>query len=346
MKEAEKKESPEYLRISLSSAMWLDLKNGLFWRGAKSPCVNLLVTYDEGCYANCSYCGLARKRPGKWAKKSFIHVGWNKYLTTELIKRVAEREKIVKRACISMITNKRCVGDTIEILSEFRKSSSVKLSVLLSPTVITKSDIEAMKNAGADKVGIAVDAATPKLFKKFRGEEVSGPHVWEVYWERVEEAVSVFGKGNVGVHLIVGIGETEHEMCAILQKVHDVGAETHLFSFLAEPESAMAEVPQPQLGHYRRMQLARYIIDNNISSLSKFEFSQEGRLENFGIPQDKLDEVINSCTPFETSGCTGADGAVACNRPFANTIIPEVRNFPFKPNEEDIEKIRADLKTK
>lgn len=343
MNESHKKESPEYLRVSLSSAMWLDLKKGLFWRNAKSPCVNLLVTYDEGCYANCAYCGLARARAGEWTKKSFIHVGWEKYLTFEIISRVAEREDRVKRVCISMITNKRCIGDTIEIVGEFRKATQVSLSVLASPGIIGTNDMKAMKDAGADRMGIAVDAATPGLFDRLRGKGVSGPHKWELYWQRIGEAIPIFGKGSVGVHLIVGVGETEREMCAALQRVHDSGAETHLFSFLAEPNSAMENVPQTRIGQYRRMQLVRYMIDSNISSFSDFYFSDSGRLEDFGISREKLDEVIDSGIPFMTSGCTGPDGEVACNRPYANTIIPEIRNFPFKPLESDIEKIRTEL---
>jgi biotin synthase len=323
--------------------MWLDLKKGLFWRNAKSPCVNLLVTYNEGCYANCAYCGLARARAGGWTEKSFIHVGWEKYLTSEILRRVAEREDRVKRVCISMITNKRCIGDTIEILGEFRKATQVKLSVLASPTIIGTNDMKAMKDAGADKIGIAVDAATPQIFDRLRGRSVSGPHSWELYWQRIGEAIPIFGKGNVGVHLIVGVGETEREMCATLQRVRDCGAETHLFSFLAEPNSAMENVPQPRIGQYRRMQLARYMIDSNISSFSDFYFSDSGRLEDFGISRARLDEVMDSGTPFMTSGCKGSDGEVACNRPYANTIIPEIRNFPFKPTPEDIEKIRAEL---
>jgi len=323
--------------------MWLDLKKGLFWRNAKSPCVNLLVTYNEGCYANCAYCGLARARAGAWTNKSFIHVGWEKYLNAEIISRVAEREERVKRVCISMITNKRCIGDTVEILGEFRKATQVKLSVLASPTIIGTNDMKAMKETGADKIGIAVDAATPELFDKLRGKSVSGPHNWELYWQRIEEAIPIFGKGNVGVHLIVGVGETEREVCVTLQRVHDCGAETHLFSFLAEPGSAMENVPQTRMGQYRRMQLARYMIDAGISPFSDFYFSDSGRLEDFGISREKLDEVIDSGTPFMTSGCTGPDGEVACNRPYANMIIPEIRNFPFKPTRDDIENVRREL---
>ena len=40
-----------------------------------------------------------------------------------------------------------------------------------------------MKKAGADRVGIAIDAATPELFDQLRGKGVGGPHRWDHYWE-------------------------------------------------------------------------------------------------------------------------------------------------------------------
>ncbi|EMR74670.1 hypothetical protein MBGDF03_01269 [Thermoplasmatales archaeon SCGC AB-540-F20] len=50
------KESPEYLRTSLAAAMTLGFKNGRFYRNAKLPCINLLLTYNSGCAGNCGYC--------------------------------------------------------------------------------------------------------------------------------------------------------------------------------------------------------------------------------------------------------------------------------------------------
>lgn len=339
----EVKESPEYMRMSMSSAMWLDYKSGLFLRNAKSWCINLLLTYSEGCHANCAYCGLARKREGNYEKKSFIHVEWPIYPTAEIIKRIDERSSRTKRTCISMITNKRSIGDTIEITGELRRGTTVPVSVLASPTIIAKQEIQAFKDAGADMIGIAIDAATPEIFDRLRGKGVSGPHKWEIYWLRIREAVEVFGGGNVGVHLVTGLGETEREMLSTMQRVRDYGASTHLFSFLAEPGSAMQEESQPPLGQYRRIQLGRYLIDRGMAEASRFQFDDDGRLTSFGIAQHKLDEVIDSGEPFRTSGCAGRDGEVACNRPYANTIIPEIRNYPFKPRAKDVAEIRGQI---
>ncbi|MFO7985773.1 MAG: hypothetical protein R6U38_07895, partial [Desulfatiglandaceae bacterium] len=62
--------------MSQATAISLDLIQGRMYRGAVNRCVNLLVHYDEGCSANCAYCGLAKKRPGAYQDKSFIHVDW------------------------------------------------------------------------------------------------------------------------------------------------------------------------------------------------------------------------------------------------------------------------------
>jgi biotin synthase-related radical SAM superfamily protein len=44
--------------------------------------------------------------------------------------------------------------------------------------------------------------------------------------------------------------------------------------------------------------------------------------------------------PFETSGCPGPDSKVACNRPYGNEKPgPFIRNFPFAPEPEDLQKI-------
>ena len=67
-------ESPEYLRMSLAAAMTLGFKQGLFYRNARLYCINLLLTYTEGCAARCAYCGLSKKRPGTYSRKSFIRV--------------------------------------------------------------------------------------------------------------------------------------------------------------------------------------------------------------------------------------------------------------------------------
>ncbi|MEO0137693.1 MAG: radical SAM protein [candidate division WOR-3 bacterium] len=340
-----KKESPGYVRISQAAAMVLGFKYGLFYRNAKSPCINILLTYEGGCAGNCAYCGLSLKRPGGYSEKSFIRVAWDSYPLTSVIEQMKAKIDYIKRICISMITNRRAVKDTKEIIKILKTETPFPISVLAAPTILNYSDFAEMKEAGADRLGIAVDAATPQLFEKLRGRGVNGPHDWNRYWQALAEAVQVFGRNRVGVHLIVGLGETEKEMAATIQHAHDQGIETHLFSFFPEPDSLLANHPQPPAGTYRRMQLARYLINNNLARYEDFAFNDQDQLISFNIPEDKLLSIIDSGKPFMTSGCPGLDGEVACNRPYSDSLPGEdIRNFPFLPEQGDITKIKNELK--
>lgn len=340
------KESPEYVRTSLASAMTLGLKKGRFFRDAKLHCINVLLTYNDGCKANCAYCGLARKREGDYHDKSFIRVAWPVYSVDEIISHTRNKENEIKRFCISMITRKRVIDDTIVILKKLRKKlPDIPVSILASPTIMKKEDVTALKSAGADKIGIAIDCATPAIFDRFRGKQVSGPHLWDKYWRIFEESVDIFGKDNAGVHLIVGMGETEEEMIKVIQRVRDMGGNTHLFSFYPERNSRLQDRPQPSPGSFHRIQLGRYLIDNDIAKVENFKF-KDGRLLSYGIDELELNDIINTGKPFMTSGCAGKDGEVACNRPYGDSRPgDDIRSYPFRPDKEDIDKIIRELKT-
>ncbi len=336
--------SPEQVRLSLAAAMTLDLAPGQFYRGARLGCINLLLTYPDGCYANCAYCGLARERAGQYEDKSFIRVTWEVYSLDECIARMAEREDDLGRACVSMVTHPSAAADMVEVVRRIRAGSRIAISVLITPTLLSHEDLVALKEAGSDKVGIAIDAAREDIFDDLRGKGARGPHRWDRYWEFFAEALEVFGEGMVGSHLIVGLGETEKEMAEAIQRVRDMGGLTHLFSFFAEPESRLGELPQPPMGQYRRIQLARHLIDEDIARADEFHYDEHGAITSFQISDDELDRVIESGLPFMTSGCTGPDGSVACNRPYANSPPgPKIRNFPFKPTTEDLDGVRAEL---
>lgn len=344
MKKSKVRESPEYVRISLAAAMVLGYKTGLFYRGATSPCVNILLNYEEGCAGNCAYCGLSLKRPGTYTEKSFIRVQWDIYEMTDLIKHIKAAGSRAKRICVSMVTNRKAIKDTNAVLQMIKDSLALPASVLASPTILTSSDLQDFKNNGADRLGIAVDAATPHLFERYRGKGVNGPHKWEKYWQLLDEAVGIFGKYKVGVHLIVGLGETEEEMIKLVQDAHDRGIETHLFTFFPEPDSLLASHPPPATGQYRRVQLASYLINTGQAEAIEFQFGKNGRLTDFGMAEARLNKFIDSGKPFMTSGCPGADGEVACNRPYSDSMPgPDIRNFPFLPDADDIKKIRGEL---
>ncbi len=192
-------------------------------------------------------------------------------------------------------------------------------------------------------IGVAIDAATEELFLKHRGKGVNGPHEWERYWQTLQEAVKIFGKDKAGCHLIVGLGETERQMVETIQRIRDIGARTHLFSFYPEASSLLEDRPPCDVGQYRRVQFARYLIDYDLSMSNQMEFNSQGRITKFGLNNSQLDEIIDSGKPFQTSGCPGKIKEGACNRPFGDGPPSDIRSFPYELIKRDIKKIRRQM---
>jgi biotin synthase-related radical SAM superfamily protein len=346
-----KLESPEYVRTSLAAAMTLGLVPGQFLRGAKLYCLNFLLTYDDGCVGRCAYCGLSRGRRSSeaWSERSFIRVDWPTVSVVEVVERLdAKVCPHVERACVSMVTNRRARQDLLTVASRLRGSVET-MSALITPTIVDYEWLVALRESGVDRVGVAVDAAYEELFDRLRGSSVGGPHKWDRYWKVVEDSVRVFGRYKAGVHLIVGLGETEEEMVRAVQRAHDMGALTHLFSFYPEEGSQMEGCQQPPIGQYRRVQLARYLINKGLSRVEDMKFGDGGRLRSFGVTDDEAQRVVESGLPFLTSGCASRSRENACNRPFSDytpqqALLGEVRNYPFPPDESDIRIIKEQLK--
>lgn len=333
--------SPQYIRTSLAAALTLGLEQGSFYRNAKLTGLNLLLHYEEGCLGRCAFCGLSTSRREPRRGRTFIRVAWPLYPLEQILERTPTA-KALQRVCISMITHPRALKDTLIVINAFRERTDLPVSVLVAPTLIRdREDLVAMREAGADRLGIAIDAATSALFERLRGKGVSGPHRWDHYWKVVELAAEVFQEGHVGVHLIVGLGETEREMVETIQKANDMGCPTHLFSFYPEEGSAMEEVAPPSIDQYRRIQLSRWVINEGIGRAENMVFDKNGKLLDFGLD---IRPLIRSGNPFMTSGCPGKNGKVACNRPFGNERPSgPIRNFPFAPEPEDIAEIEGQV---
>lgn len=343
MNVSDHKESPEYMKVSMGAALTLGFKKGRFYRNARLHCINLLQVYSGGCSAGCAYCGLSGKRSIKNGKKSFIRVDWPTLSLEDIIEKMKNDKHKFSRICISMITRKPASRDVVFIIEKIKAVLDTPISILICPTIMNEGDLVKFEEKGIDKIGVAIDTATRQLFEKYRGNGVGGPHQWDTYWDTYKKSLEIFGNRNVGVHLIVGLGETEKEMVNSIQKAYDYGGSTHLFSFYPEVGSQMETCRPPSIGQYRRIQFARYLIDEGISEFANFFFNSSEQIIDFGIPLSELNRIIRSGLPFMTSGCTGQGGKVACNRPYANFPPPNIRNYPFDLNDEDIEQIEKQL---
>ena len=341
--------SPEYVQMSTAAAITLGLISGKMHRTACTHCLNLLVTYPEGCRANCAYCGLARHREEArdYADRNFIRVDWPAARYDEVIERVQagfDRGQF-QRMCISMITHPNSNEDTFVLLERWVKEvPRVPVSILSNPTTLEKDDLIRMREMGADIFTVALDAVTPEIFERTRGKGVDSPHKFEHYWRAIEWAADVFGSEKFGAHLIGGLGETEREILEVAQKIRDLGGHNHMFAFFPERGSLMEDWPPVDRGQWRRVQLARYIIDYAGGNFRDMRFDEEGHVVDFGVPREKLEALIGSGTPFRTLGCPGKEDDVsACNRPYGDSSPTDILSFPFALKRRDVDKVRRQL---
>jgi biotin synthase len=342
--------SPDYVQMSTAAAITLGLVPGKMHRTACTHCLNLLVTYPEGCRANCAYCGLARHREEArdYADRNFIRVDWPTARYDDVIARVkggADGGQF-QRMCISMITHPRSNDDTFTLLEQWvREVPDVPVSILSNPTTLERDDLVRLRDMGAEIFTVALDAVTPEIFDRTRGRGVDSPHKYEKYWQAIEWAAEVFGAERFGAHLICGMGESEREILEVAQAIRDLGGHNHMFAFYPERGSMMEDWPPVDRGQWRRVQLARYVIDYAGGHLSRMRFDGAGRVVDYGLPRSEVEALIASGKPFRTSGCPGKDDEAvsACNRPYGDSTPSDILSFPFAPEAADVAVIRRQL---
>ena len=342
--------SPEWVQISTAAAIGLGMVPGRMYRDACTHCLNLLLTYPDGCRANCTYCGLARHRESsrQYADRNFIRVDWPTVRYEDVVSAVKDGRDGGKfeRMCISMITHPAATDDTLALLGKWTAAlPRIPVSILSNPTTLSRSDLEQLREHGADIFTVALDAATPELFEQLRGRTVDSPHRWEKYWTTLEWAAEIFGPERFGAHLICGLGESEYDLLEACQRIRDMGGHNHLFAFFPEQGSLMEAHPPVDRGRWRRVQLARFLIDYHDARLAEMAFDQAGRVVDFGLDAADLDALIESNTPFRTSGCpgSGAPEISACNRPYGDSPPSDICSFPFPPMSVDIGHIRRQM---
>jgi biotin synthase len=345
--------SPEYVQLSTAAAITLGIMGGRMYRCGCTRCLNLLLTYPEGCRANCAYCGLARHREADrdYADRNFIRVDWPAVPMAEIIDIVARdlENSPFHRMCISMITHPRSEDDTFTVLKQWTDKidpSAIPVSILSNPTTMTRDDVQKTKDLGADIFTVALDAATPELFDRTRGKGVQSPHKWSKYWDIMLEARDIFGPQKFGAHIIVGMGETEHEVLQLVQDIVELGGHSHMFCFFPEQGSLMDHLPATPRDQWRRVQLARYLIDYRDVRVDQMKFDELGRVLDYGVSEVELADIVDAGIAFRTSGCPGKfqDDVSACDRPYGDSPPSDIASFPFQPVKKDIQKIRKQLK--
>ncbi len=326
---------PQKIRLSLGTAITIGLDSG---RMDAAPTTAYLMTYHEKkCAANCSFCPQARE--SKSSTQLLSRVTWPTHSVADVVealKKAVEQKKI-RRVCIQAINYPEVFNDIYAVVRQIKQQMTVPVSVSCQPK--NRVDIENLKHAGVDRLGIALDAATQAIFDRVKGKDAGGCYKWDNQFRMFSVAQSVLGEGNVSTHVIVGLGETEKEAVEVIQRCIDMGVLPALFAFTPVRGTALEHNLPPKLESYRRIQLARHLIVSGKASADKMSFNSRSEIIGYGVPGGVIDQVLDEGLAFRTSGCPD------CNRPYYNEKPRgPIYNYPKSPSKEEIAKIKEELR--
>ncbi len=285
------------IRVSLGTAIALGLSQA---RADVLPTTAYLMVGDR-CTHDCAFCAQARSSTAR--ADALSRVTWPPYdegLVWDALARAVQAGRI-RRVCFQATAGPGIVEEVARLARATRAVAGVPVSTSAKPDSL--AGLDELLAAGLDRVGLSLDAASPAVYRAARGGDI------EAAWTFLATAARRY-PGRIATHLIVGLGETEREMVAAIQRAHGLGVTVGLFAFTPVPGTALEHRPPPALAHYRRMQAARCLILHGRGD--GFRFDDAGRLIRWGLAEEELRELLANGAAFRTSGCPD------CNRPYYN----------------------------
>ena len=325
----------EKIRVSVGSAsvLGLDFRSGF----KELPTTCYIMTFKEDhCLANCGFCPQARSSNS--SKEKLSRISWPLYSLKNFINHLENLPDSSRfmRICIQTLNYPENYNDLVEIITEIKKISNIPISVAIPP--MSKEKMFMLKSFGVQRIGIALDGATPEIFRKIKGKEIDGPYSWEYHLQKLKEATEIFSEGSVSTHLIVGLGESEEDILTLIEELNYQKILVSLFAFTPIKGTKFEKHAKPEVQSFRKLQLGRYLIVNKRKKLKVFTFNSGRKLLNINIDKNKLQTIINQTEAFFTSGCPG------CNRPYyTSKPSSSFYNFPRDLNELEKREIYSEL---
>lgn len=182
------------------------------------------ITVTESCIFSCKYCSvplLAGKR------KSIDEI-------VGLVESVRDRVSAISLTSGvkgSVEEEEAYVCEVIRNLTGF----GLSIGVSIYPTLTTPERLHAL---GVAEVKFNIEAATPELFR-----EVCPGLDYDLLWQVLDRSVAIFGKGRVFSNVIIGLGETDNELAACIEKLVSHGVVPVLRPL--NPVAGFAGTPRP-----------------------------------------------------------------------------------------------------
>lgn len=103
-----------------------------------------------------------------------------------------------------------------------------------------------MKDAGADALGMHLEVVTPELREELMpGKAEVGI---DAYLTAFEQAVEVFGRGQVSTYILAGLGDKAETILALSKKLIDIGVYPFVVPFVPITGTPLEDHPAPSAG--------------------------------------------------------------------------------------------------
>ena len=167
----------------------------------------------------------------------------------------------------------RMIGCISKLKEEFPE-----LPIGVEPYVDNLSQIDRLREAGADEIKINIETATDELFGVFC-PSLDRDNIFRM----LAHAIEVFGKGKVSSNLIIGLGEYDDEIMNMIERLCSMGVSPTIRGLRIDGCRAQilsdngAEKPSPE----RLIRIAEY---------------QKSIMERYGLDSRTFDTMCLRCT--------------------------------------------------
>ena len=304
------------MRLSYGSARFL----GLIKSGPKLKMKTLYTMFGERCNFDCAYCAQAKT---SFAPESMLsRVIWPKFGMGEIVNSV-ERSHEVKRICLQVVSSSSAKQEAFEFLSRVRNFG---IPISASVRIFSLKEANEWFERGVERLGVATDVVSEKKYSQYRGGD------FQKHMSLLGVLATEFPH-KITTHAIVGLDESEKEMVEFIDRMHKLGISVGLFAFTPIKGTKLEKHSRPDLDSYRRIQVARYVLENGLTNLEDFSFSERGEITSYGIDVKRI-----PASAFLTSGCPN------CTRPYYNedpnresyNFFDEVKRTSFRVGNREV----------
>lgn len=316
----------ESIRASLGTAVVLGLKKGAI----PEPPTTAYLMVGEKCINNCAFCTQARESGSE--ANMLSRITWPTYGREEVVDALKTGKGRFARICFQCLDDPEMLEDLPGLVKGVIEVTSLPVSVSIVP--VSEKLLRDLKSAGAERIGIAMDASSPEIFDRIKGVGAGNPYDFSNHRKALLRSVRIFGKGRVSTHIIVGLGESDRDVVDLLRWCRREGILPSLFAYTPMKGAKKVGIPPP-IGRYRTLQLIRHMLLDPDRDPDP-EFDENGKIINLDVGESDL--VEEGRTIFMTRGCPG------CNRPYYNERPGGVIfNYPRPLSEEEISKAITDV---